>query len=86
MYNHNLSASLENAQMSLQDLGFTEVADGTNDPRGTTYEMSNDSFFLYLDAWLDVFLRRRNPDSDEIALKCVDVADLQNAIRFISND
>lgn len=69
----------------LEAMGFVLEHDGTGDPRGADWNIRNENFHLWVDAWCDVFLARVNPDTDQIKLDIDDYSDLQSAIDWISD-
>ena len=68
----------------LLTLGFTELEDGSNDPRGTSYIIENKNFYLSVDAWCEVNLSRVNPDTDPIIIHCETLFDLKSVVSWIS--
>ena len=76
----NIKGSTES---ELVKLGLLKVEDGTEDPRGTSYEIKNDKFWLVVDAWGDVTLARVNPDTDFIKVKIDDLTELDFLIEWI---
>jgi len=70
-------------QKKLIELGFKDEHDGTGDPRGTDWNITNSDFRLLIDAYCDVYLSRMNPDSDQIKIVVDDYIDLQMVIDFI---
>jgi len=81
-FNKELADSM--ADVKLQDLGFTEETDGSDDPRGIDYTIRNENFELNIDPWYYVTLRRLNPDSDVLRLIIDDRQELDQAIEFIT--
>lgn len=67
----------------LKRIGFEHEHDGTDDPRGTSWHIKNNSFHLYVDAWGDVFLCRVNPDTDPVQILADSIHDLEMAVEFI---
>lgn len=66
----------------IESLGFVCDKD-PEDFRGSIWKYSNELFEILIDAWMDVKLIRKNPDSDEIVVKIDDLQDLRNLINFI---
>ena len=83
MFNEKLSRDV-----SVDDLikmGFTIKDDEDKDPRGRFYEIKNDNFHLFIDAWFEVQLRRVNPDTDPIILFVQTKFDLQCVVDWIED-
>lgn len=83
-FNHNLASSI--SEKDLFDLGFVVNEDGTKDPRGTTYDLENNNFWITLDAWFEVKLHRKNPDTDEINLVIDSKHDLECLVDWIKDE
>lgn len=69
----------------LLKLGFKEEHDGTGDPRGTDWNIRNDNYHLWVDAYCDVYLSRLNPDTDAIRIKVDDTYDLEHIVDWIKD-
>lgn len=81
MNNHNLLLDFD----KLKELGFVEENDGSEDPRGVDWNIRNDNFHLYIDAWGEVKLARRNPDTDYITIEVNNISELEDVVNFISD-
>ena len=71
---------------NLVALGLVEEHDGTGDPRGTSWNIRNAKYHLWIDAWCEVQLARRNPDTDFITLHVTDLQDLRSVIDWIVDE
>lgn len=80
------TALINNTDFSeIQKLGFTKDDDGSGDVRGIGYFMQNDRFRIDIDCYMDVSLRRLNPDTDYIKIAIDDLFDLKELIDFIQD-
>lgn len=70
----------------LETMGFTYSNDGTEDPRGDCWIFENNLFMIYVDAWGEVSLSRKNPDTDPILLHIDELFDLQRVIDWIEDE
>lgn len=68
----------------LEQMGFMECPDGTEDPRGTTYEYVKYDFCIMVDCYRDVTLHMEH-GGDGIPLKIDSVSDLEQVLAFVSN-
>jgi len=69
----------------LLKLGFVEETDGTDDPRGYDWNIRNENFHLYVDAWFDVYISRVNPDTDAIQINADTLHELECVVDWISD-
>lgn len=69
-----------------EKLGFTVFDDGSGDPRGVSWDLDMDDFSIHVDPWCEVFLRRKNPDSDPITIHCDDLVELERIIQWCKNE
>jgi hypothetical protein len=72
------------SEEKLNELGFKTVYDDTQDPRGTTYEIASTKFWVTIDAWGDVQIARKNPDTDFLNLKIETIFDLECILNWIA--
>lgn len=72
------------SEENLNELGFKTNYDGTQDPRVTTYDYINERFWVTIDAWGDVKIARKNPDTDFLNLKVETIFDLHCILDWIS--
>lgn len=75
---------LAQSNVDFESLGFIHDHE-EEDPRGHSWNMSNDKFKISIDAWYEVFLTRKNPDSDQIRIDISDKFDLNMLIAFIED-
>ena len=68
----------------LIEMGFIEVNDGSEDPRGIDYNIRNEKYHLLIDPWGEVKLCRLNPDTDYITIHCESLFDLQCVVDWIA--
>lgn len=68
----------------IEALGFVCDKD-PEDFRGNVWKYGNDKFEILIDAWMDVSLIRKNPDTDAIIVKIDDLHDLRCLIDFIKD-
>ena len=80
-FNHSLASSV--SFDDIKKMGFIETIDGTNDPRGTSYDLRNEKFFITIDAWFEVEICRLNPVTDFIKVQIDDKFDLEQLVNFI---
>lgn len=83
MFNEKLAKALQDEDLT--KMGFTLEQDEDKDPRGNYYVIENDNFHLSVDAWYQVELRRRNPDTDPVILFVETKFDLQCAVDWIAD-
>lgn len=83
MFNEKLAKALQDEDLT--KMGFTLEQDEDKDPRGNFYVMENDNFRLSIDAWFEVQLARRNPDTDHIIIFAETKFDLQCVIDWIAD-
>lgn len=83
MFNQKLSTELTGYNLGM--MGFTLKQDEDKDPRGNFYVIENDNFRLSIDAWYQVELKRRNPDTDPVILFIETKFDLQCAVDWIAD-
>ena len=83
MFNIKLADALIN--VNLTDMGFVLMQDESKDPRGNYYVIESNYFCLLIDAWFEVQLCRRSPDTDPIKLLINDKADLQSVIDWMKD-
>lgn len=68
----------------LSSLGFKMEDDGSSDPRGIDWNIITDKYHLYIDPWCEVFLAKRNPDSDYITLHVPDIKTLERVVSWVT--
>jgi len=67
----------------LISMGFTESNDGSGDPRGIDWSISNGNLSIQVDPWFDVTLCRTDCHVESLQLRVETVDELQSAIDFI---
>jgi len=69
---------------SMDEIGFKEDRDH-DDPRGSFWRFENDKFLILIDAWGDVTLNRKNPDTDQLTITVETLFDLQCIVDWIED-
>ena len=83
MFNEKLAKNLDG--VDLIEMGFTLEQDEDKDPRGNFYVIENDNFKLYIDAWYEVHLARKDPDTDPLIIFVETKFDLQCVVDWIAD-